>query len=310
MPQPRAPRFEAERSLRILQHLYGSTRPTVLLTVLVLLLLFGLCANAVTNLVTQFVAVGAAGSGFQLRGDAVFIVLFPLFAGWLWWRASQAGEWVTPEVKHDDSPQQVRGLILFLSPVGKDLDLVNELSYPTPDAAESSVLLLDREQRKRFQGPWRMALEAMAYHRPRLGRVIVIGSSTLTNKEGKQFEGTEHLVPFFQRLVAAISGAEPLEVESLNEAIKHLPVAPKGSEKWPQGVNFEDVDELFHAIEAAFQSLHARKVANYDICVDVTGGQKPPTIAGAIATLAVGRRCQYVSTHDYHVKTFDVTYLP
>jgi len=310
MPDRRAPRLEAERSLRILQHLYGSTRPKILITVVIMVVLFGLCTNAITNLVTQFVVMGAAGRPFQLRWDAVFIVLFAILAWILWRRASQAGQWVTPEVIRDDSPQQMRGLILFLSPIGKDLELVQELSYPAKDAAVPASTLLDLALRERFQGSWRMALEAIAQHRPRLSHVIVIGSSTLTNQKGKSFEGTEHLVQEFKCLVKAVAGSEPLTVDSIGDALKHLAEAPQGGENWGQGINFEDVDELVRAIEAAFQSLVARKILNYEICVDVTGGQKPPTIAGAIATLAVGRRCQYVSRHDYHVKTFDVTYLP
>ncbi len=40
--------------------------------------------------------------------------------------------------------------------------------------------------------------------------------------------------------------------------------------------------------------------------IDVTGGQKPTSIAGALMTLYYDREFQYVSTQNYKVKSYDV----
>jgi len=71
--------------------------------------------------------------------------------------------------------------------------------------------------------------------------------------------------------------------------------------KWPP---------WWKTVEFAYDVLSSLKIPNYDVLVDITGGQKVPTVAGAAVALADGRHFQYVSTHDYQVRTYDVTYLP
>jgi hypothetical protein len=63
-----------------------------------------------------------------------------------------------------------------------------------------------------------------------------------------------------------------------------------------------DIAELLDLIE------DSRGLRASDILIDVTGGQKPTSIAGAAVALAEGRCIQYVSTRDYRVRVYDVTY--
>jgi hypothetical protein len=43
--------------------------------------------------------------------------------------------------------------------------------------------------------------------------------------------------------------------------------------------------------------------------IDITGGQKPPSVAGsAVALEKEGRRIQYVSTRDFKIRSYDITY--
>ena len=44
--------------------------------------------------------------------------------------------------------------------------------------------------------------------------------------------------------------------------------------------------------------------------MDVTGGKKISSIGGALATLSLGRKFQYVSTTDETVKAYDIGYTP
>ena len=75
------------------------------------------------------------------------------------------------------------------------------------------------------------------------------------------------------------------------------------------GLDFEDVRELVEALDKIYQGL--KEECGYkaqDILIDITGGQKVSTIAGAIVSLSEGRSFQYVSTKNYSISTYDVTY--
>lgn len=297
-----APRFEFER---VLKHMFGSTRKAVLIHGLALLTLFGMFTDALSNLASQFNLLSSEASKepFKLGFDALIIVAFPAYFVWLWRRTRRTSIWETPHVIANSPPAQMRGLVLFLSPPGRDLLLIQELLDGTKKGR-----LKDEQLHQGFAGPWRMAIEAIACHMPRLQYVVVIGSATLDTRVGAQ-EGTAHRVPRFVELIHALEGGESLCIESLSESMAKVPGGDAWAERWSDGVNFEDVHALLEAIEAAYQALQSRGLAGYEIGVDVTGGQKTTTIAGAIATLAIGRHCQYVSTHDHTVKSFDVTYF-
>ena len=90
------------------------------------------------------------------------------------------------------------------------------------------------------------------------------------------------------------------------------PAAPTAGELTAcrEGVNFEDAQQLVDAIALVQELLRKLGIPTREILVDITGGQKPPTVAGAVASLGEGRRFQYVSTvNDYKVVTYDPTYL-
>lgn len=61
-------------------------------------------------------------------------------------------------------------------------------------------------------------------------------------------------------------------------------------------VDFEDLDALLKAIQAAVDSLCRRGLRPSDITVDVTGGPKTASIAGAVFTLNSQITFQYVQT--------------
>ncbi len=64
-----------------------------------------------------------------------------------------------------------------------------------------------------------------------------------------------------------------------------------------KGVDFEDFDELVKCIKDAVNVLQEKGMHEKDITVDVTGGQKITSIAGAIITLNNRTNFQYVSTY-------------
>jgi hypothetical protein len=72
-------------------------------------------------------------------------------------------------------------------------------------------------------------------------------------------------------------------------------------------VNFEDLKELTKIIYTAVQELKELKIDEEDIIIDVTGGQKTTSIAGAVVTLNSQVTFQYVQTNEpYNVVAYDV----
>jgi len=91
----------------------------------------------------------------------------------------------------------------------------------------------------------------------------------------------------------------PFEVVALAEMDKG---------KWAKGVPFDDPAAWLSALRDAFDGLHRQGVRDRDIVVDVTGGPKVATAAGAAVTIGAERRFQYVNTLDYRVLSFDIRY--
>jgi hypothetical protein len=63
-------------------------------------------------------------------------------------------------------------------------------------------------------------------------------------------------------------------------------------------VDFEDLNELNRTINSVAKELLARGYSEEDIIIDVTGGQKTTSIAGAMITLSSNITFQYVQTGD------------
>lgn len=66
--------------------------------------------------------------------------------------------------------------------------------------------------------------------------------------------------------------------------------------KHPAPVDFEDVDGLITAFNKAIAAFKEEGIAERAIIIDITGGQKPVSIAGAVVTLNKNVTFQYVQT--------------
>ena len=184
-------------------------------------------------------------------------------------RFSKEGEF---EV-YTDTPEKKKVLVPFLSSIGKKTngDLMKEIEQLEVDSFEhlnSSPLR-----------SWRMPLEAIKYHLPKLEKIVVITSP----------ESSEQL-DAFKKLVQKFFVGHPLSIEE-----KKVP-------------SFENVKELFRALNEVYRSLKDEdKYRDKDVIIDITGGQKINSIAGAFMTLLYSNReFQYVSTNSFEVKSYDV----
>lgn len=171
-------------------------------------------------------------------------------------------------------PEQVENLVIFLSDMSEK-DIATVIQFP--------------EQIKVGKKKWEMPYLAIKYHQ-KLKRLFVITSSD--SKEGTQItQGTTHLFLDFKKFVRNAFTDRGIDVIELTS----------------NGVDFKDVKEVFNVIEDFYKRPDIKPK---DVLVDITGGQKTNSIAGGIATLAVGRRFQYIGTNDKQVNAYDVGYFP
>ena len=228
-----------------------------------------------------------------LKQWAPFARALPLLiAGAMFWLfARRARDRVMLSVVQTTDVQKCEVLVLLLSPPGKDEQEFHSW------LADGSIRgrISDVEVRKRFTASWRKPMEAVAAHLPRLKRVIVLGSSDSRGAEN----GTYHKFPLFREVLKhLLPRPEHVEISDLS--------SPAFGERWATGVNFEDLQALVAALQDVLK--HLENVKPYEVMIDITGGQKVPTVAGAAVSLGEGRRFQYVSTLDQLVTVYDLTY--
>ncbi|ABM61418.1 hypothetical protein [Halorhodospira halophila] len=178
----------------------------------------------------------------------------------------------------EENPQPRRVLILLLSAHPNPNNLVNDLAKGGVRPLNSST---DLGLVNDALSNWRMPLEAIRAHLPKLERVVVIYSSG-THGSCKQF-------PVFRQLVESLlDGADrQVTVEGLDTH----------STEMAHGCDFEDVSAVWRAIESVWNGLiktRGLRLRERDVLVDITGGTKKASVAAALFTQAQGRRCQYV----------------
>lgn len=177
------------------------------------------------------------------------------------------------------SPQQVKALGIFLSTVGRDLESTQKERIRIEAALNKS----DFSTSVFLEKPWEMPLKAIEYHKQRLEVLYVFTSS------GEM--GSTGLLNLFSKVVKRLYPA--LLIRSVIQ----------------DGINFEDVKQVFTVVESFYTRSKIDGYQESDIIVDVTGGQKPNSIGASIATLITGRKFQYISTGSKEVLAYDVWYI-
>ncbi len=277
------PAIQAERAFAAIKQTFGSNKPLAIGLAALLLLTFGWFVNATYDL--PLLLDGNTALGFRLRVVGGLLA-FLLVSVWLVWMASRANVTVPVIVVQTPDPPKVAGLITFLSPPGADRAQIETFAASTVGEAEPP------DPRASLKGSWRMPLEALAYHAERLKYLVVIPSADdPRDPQGKP--GTWRDMELFKAVVARYSGGR---------------VAAECLPDCHQGVDYEDARAAKDGVDSAYASLLQRGLKTCDILVDITAGQKPTTIAGAAVALVEDRQFQYVSTRDYRVVTYNITY--
>ena len=202
-----------------------------------------------------------------------------------------------------------RGLILFLSPPGRrgesaekvesgltsletDINMLGQLPAPRP-----------AEQDPTHPGPfaanaigghnWRMPIEAIWFHgQSKKGLTVVV----ITSPESEDY------LKRFKKVVTDFCAKIPT-------AVTVVFACHKAESKYDRGFDFEDAEALTHAVNLSIATLEKENVPPEEIVIDITGGQKLPAVLGAAYSLqSRGRAFQYVSTTNYKIRAYDLTF--
>lgn len=135
--------------------------------------------------------------------------------------------------------------------------------------------------------PWEMPLIAIDYHKSCLEEVVVVTSDGEDGSH-EQFEG-------FRKILDSIFPEKCFKTQELT--------APN--------LDFESLLDVHDLLDRWYEKKKERAdLGPHDLVVDLTGGQKPASIAAALVTLSEGRRFQYISTNDTSkVKTYDLVVI-
>lgn len=170
-----------------------------------------------------------------------------------------------------EEPGKVDVLAVFLSPLNRKLK---------PGHIEDALSNNELDKNTLEGTEWEMPIKAIEYHLDKLKSVYVFTSKQTTK-----------LMPLF------------------TETIKRLFPSIEVVEYKPGGIEFQDIKEVFESVEELYRNLKAKNIKEESILVDITGGQATNSIAAAIATLAIGRKFQYVSTRDKKIYCYDIGYF-
>lgn len=292
---------QAQLARQAFLSMLGSLNSKVVFFVLILLLLFNWFSDVLYSWLS-----GDEGKLWTDFFKLSVLVLFPLALFFFLHHAKRAADQLRVAVSRVKNPKDVRGLILFLSaPEGQEKGIIDDLVNFKPDELAENFRDLRDFDLVNF-GKWRMPLEAIKAHYGQLDYVVLIGSARDTvydpkTKVGKEKEGSYEFCQAFFALLAKLSPTRRIQ------GLCHHEIEGAG---YPQGVKFNDVEQLVAATQEAYTYLVEKEGLNVrEILVDITGGTKFVSAAATVVALNAGRRIQYVDTNSYALHVYDITYV-
>ncbi|MDB4948546.1 MAG: hypothetical protein JWM27_1195 [Gemmatimonadetes bacterium] len=181
-------------------------------------------------------------------------------------------QFLAPRTLYEREVRPRHGLILLLSPPDIPLDGIPEGAFSvrgvplTGDVETDDRALVAAGVRWR----WQQLLRGLAPHRSKVSHLYLIGSKG----DPGSFD--------------ALDDAKSLILHYARDADVH---------KHLEAVDFEDLNALTIAIRTGVRAHMKAGLALSDIMIDVTGGPKTASIAGAIFTLNSNVTFQYVQTN-------------
>ncbi len=280
-----------QQSQAILKHLFGGYGLRIICFVIFALIFLSLSVNVLWVWIVDGFSQFTCEKNLTFVGILLAFVAMVLFG---YFRAKRAGEAVGHiSVIETKEVVACKVLIVFLSFPGKDLPLISNLI----EKKVSEEKITDLQFRQQFCGGWRMLLEAIAYHLKdkRLEKVVILPSLE-TLEEMKRLKDLYSVIG--DRSVEIIAAGDLLD-----------------NSKWKNGVHYEKATDLRNCLHDVYEQLKKEKdkegknrYMEENIIVDITSGQKVCSSVATVMSLAIGRQFQYISTHDYKARTFNICY--
>ena len=217
----------------------------------------------------------------------------------------------TRTLRDDLKPPRRACLIQFLS-TAPDLpeDIVGETSL----AGLIARLEREGEAPRSFRWAWEMPLRSIRYNlggpdSPVLRSVVVLGSERGPGTS----RGSLHRIRAFRDFLSTFDELTGVQVSALvmrKQGRSHELVDPDNIDTGiHEGYDFESFDQLAGALASALALLRQRGFRERDIVVDITGGQKPTSVAAAAVTFNREVETQYVQTAPpKHVIGYDLVF--
>jgi hypothetical protein len=216
----------------------------------------------------------------NLLASIIFLVLLVSSIIWIYHhRKSFLGIRSLQQVK----TRSLEGLILLLSTPNH---VPERFSFPitikdrngNEATLKGQSLNHDIEELNKVKWNWQQILRGLKPHQERLKYLYLLGST----ESFKYLDKAESFIKQYLPDITVIKANRP--------------------------VNFEDLEALIKVIYRAIKDLKAYKLDEDEIIIDITGGQKVTSIAGAVVTLNSSVRFQYVQTNEpYEVISYDLT---
>lgn len=177
-----------------------------------------------------------------------------------------------------------KGLIIFLSVIKED-DFDNILKrlehYGGNGYGESKIQNKFSEIFQGIRFSWEMQVRIIENYKDNLQFIYIIGSKSGSYELIEKFKQLIHLLGYYNLKFIKLEGP----------------------------IDFEDMKENIEAIESAYKKLKEEGIKDDEILIDITGGQKIQSAAGAFCALAKDRYFCYISTNDKNIKIYDVIYI-
>jgi len=187
-------------------------------------------------------------------------------------------------VAREKKPEEKEAVVFFLSKVRGGEESFSSLLGKLKGAGsvEEKLELLNEHDGGAFSS-WRMPLEVVKFHLPRLRHFYLITSPESSDQLG-----------LFKKLLEAVFPGASFEV--LEERVGSM----------------EDFNEVLGAVERVYGELKRLGYSSRDAVLDVTGGRKIPSIVGGLTSLPAGRVIEYLYSPDwknYYLKFYEVELL-
>jgi len=149
----------------------------------------------------------------------------------------------------------------------------------------SDIKNLEDAKSRGLKWNWQQLLRALVPHKDKITHIYLLGSPD-PNGSYKWLDSASEIIKCY------------VNVEVI---------------KYDKPVDFEDFDSLLESINLCINKLKEKKIKDKDIIIDITGGMKTASVAGAIATLNTRVTFQYVATNpdpktgEYMVWAYDVS---